>query len=94
MEALTQSSRATQISLHTTTRMSSVFECDSVLASDDESPCNLITKITSYKEILNIPNSVTVLLELLLYGSSQADEEEAHKLSTSESQLCRTHPSS
>ena len=33
--------------------------------SDDESPRNLITKITSYKKILNIPNSVTVLPELL-----------------------------
>ena len=33
--------------------------------SDDESPRNLIRKITSYKKILNIPNSVTVLPELL-----------------------------
>ena len=33
--------------------------------SADASPHDLITKLTSYKKILNIPNSVTVLPELL-----------------------------
>ena len=33
--------------------------------SADASPYDLITKLTSYKKILNIPNSVTVLPELL-----------------------------
>ena len=33
--------------------------------SDDATPCDLVTKLTTYKKILNIPNSVTVLPELL-----------------------------
>ena len=33
--------------------------------SADASPCDLVTKLTSYKKILDIPNSVTVLPELL-----------------------------
>ena len=33
--------------------------------SHEKNPRNLITKITSYKKILNLPNSVTVLPELL-----------------------------
>ena len=59
LEVLIRLPRVTQTVSCTTTRVCSMFECDF------QSLVMLVIAITSYKKILNIPNSVTVLPELL-----------------------------